>query len=693
MQDILDRVLGIGAFIPHGHCYLWQPQLVWLHILADTLTAMAYYSIPILPIYFVRQRPNVQFDKLILLFSALMITCGTTHLMEIWTLWYPSYWLSGALKVFMAIVSVYTAVELMSAIPQLLLLPSLQITNENLEREIAERQRAEAALKDSEQLQRAILESANYSIISTTVDGTIRSFNSAAQSWLGYTEAEAIGQMNPASIHDPNEVIDRAAELSEELGEEIEPGFEAFVAKARQGETNEREWTYIRKDGSRFPVLLSVSALRDADNNLTGFLGIGSDITQRKQVESALRQSRDDLEARVTERTVELSQLNEQLAVELRERQRAQEALQISQDRLNAALQKLNFHVENSPLGVVEWNRDYRAIRWSGAAEQIFGWSAAEVLNKSPQEWQFVFIEDVERIRAEVAGLIDGTQQQSVCHNRNYRKDGSLVHCEWYNSAFLDESGQMESVLSLALDVTDRDRVERMKNEFIAVVSHELRTPLTSIHGSLGMLASGLLDARSDKAKRLVEIAAHSTKRLVRLIDDILDIERIESGKVKIVGEVCEVANLIANAIDTVQPLADKAGVKLTTETIATNIYVDPDRIVQTLTNLLSNAIKFSPPGSTVTCGVTHEPEYLRFKVGDRGRGIPADKLESIFERFQQVDSSDSRNHEGTGLGLAICRSIVGQHSGQIWAESVLGVGSTFYFRLPALDCEIEINE
>jgi PAS domain S-box-containing protein len=502
VQNVFDGVFSTGSFIPHGHCYLWQPGLLWLHILADALTGIAYYSIPILLIYFVRNRPDVQFDKLIFLFSAFIITCGTTHFMEIWTLWYPTYWLSGMLKAVMAIVSVYTAVELVSAIPQLLLLPSLKVTNENLEREIAERQRAEAALRDSEQLQRAIVESANYSIISTTVDGKICSFNKTAQNWLGYTAAEVVGRETPAIIHDPQEVIDRAIELSQILGMTIEPGMETFVTKVRQGETNEQEWTYIRKDGSRFPVMLSVSALRDADNNLTGFMGIGSDITQRKQAEAALRQSKDELEARVAERTAELSQLNQQLAVELRQRQRTQAALEVSQEQLKGALQKLNFHFENSPLAVVEWNQDFQVTRWSGAAEKIFGWTAKEVLGRPLREWQFVFIEDVERIRLETSGLMNGTIQRSVCHNRNYHQNGSIVNCEWYNSALLDESGQMESVLSLALDVTDRDRVERMKNEFVSVVSHELRTPLTSIHGSLGLLASGLIDPQSDKAKR-----------------------------------------------------------------------------------------------------------------------------------------------------------------------------------------------
>ena len=225
-----------------------------------------------------------------------------------------------------------------------------------------------------------------------------------------------------------------------------------------------------------------------------------------------------------------------------------------------------------------------------------------------------------------------------------------------------------------------------MKNEFVSVVSHELRTPLTSIHGSLGLLSSGLIDPQSDKAKRLVSIAAHSTERLIRMINDILDIERIESGKVKLVSEVCIINDLLTAAVNTVQPLAEKAGVSIIVSTISECISADADRIVRALTNLLSNAIKFSPPGQSIDCIVERKLDYLLFQIRDRGRGIPADQLESVFERFQQVDSSDSRNHEGTGLGLAICRSIIQQHSGKIWVESSMGEGSTFFFTLPALE-------
>jgi signal transduction histidine kinase len=261
------------------------------------------------------------------------------------------------------------------------------------------------------------------------------------------------------------------------------------------------------------------------------------------------------------------------------------------------------------------------------------------------------------------------------------RKDGSEFPAEASISKI--DMGDEIFYTVILRDVTERKQIERMKDEFVSVVSHELRTPLTSIYGSLGMLASGLLPTDSEQGKRLLQIAADSTERLVRLINDILDIERIESGKAKMKAEICNIVDLITQAVNVIQPLADKAGVTLSISALSGQVLADCDRIVQTLTNLLSNAIKFSSAGSTVWLGAQQEGDEVLLTIKDTGRGIPTDKLESIFERFQQVDSSDSRNHDGTGLGLAICKSIMQQHGGRIWAESTLGEGSTFYVALP----------
>jgi signal transduction histidine kinase/CheY-like chemotaxis protein len=235
-------------------------------------------------------------------------------------------------------------------------------------------------------------------------------------------------------------------------------------------------------------------------------------------------------------------------------------------------------------------------------------------------------------------------------------------------------------------------QLDNLKDEFISTVSHELRTPLTSIRGALGLLSAGVLGKVDEKAANLLRIASSNTDRLVRLINDILDLERMESGRAPLQIRRCTLRELVAHSVDTMSSMAQNAGVHLQIlpEPTSTPITFDgdPDRIQQVLTNLLSNAVKFSPSGSTIRILSGTDGSNLILQVEDSGRGVPADKLESIFDRFGQVESSDSRQKGGTGLGLAICRSIVTQHGGTIWAErnDIAGKnqpGTTFIVRLP----------
>lgn len=237
-----------------------------------------------------------------------------------------------------------------------------------------------------------------------------------------------------------------------------------------------------------------------------------------------------------------------------------------------------------------------------------------------------------------------------------------------------------------------RTELDNVKDEFISTVSHELRTPLTSIRGALGLLSAGLMGKVDDRAANLLRIASTNTDRLVRLINDILDLERMDSGNAPIRLRPCSLRELVLQGVETMTTMAQEAGVHL--EAVsgvhggAVIFDADPDRLQQVLTNLLSNAIKFSPSGSTVRVETSTNATDLTVRVEDRGRGVPADKLESIFGRFNQVEVSDSRQKGGTGLGLAICRSIVHQHGGEIWAERndarLPGVpGTTFTLRLP----------
>src|SRR5579871_2861616 len=242
------------------------------------------------------------------------------------------------------------------------------------------------------------------------------------------------------------------------------------------------------------------------------------------------------------------------------------------------------------------------------------------------------------------------------------------------------------------MQLTERSQLDTLKDEFISTVSHELRTPLTSIRGALGLLSSGVIGDVDPKALNLLRIAVTNTDRLIRLINDILDLERMESGRAPLQIRRCSLHDLCEQAIETMTPMADAGTVYLelvgstglgtaSSETLFFD--GDADRILQVLTNLLSNAIKFSPTASTVRIHTDATADSIMLKVVDEGRGIPSDKLDSIFDRFQQVEPSDARQKGGTGLGLAICRSIVQQHGGSIWAQRNIGVGTTLYVMLP----------
>ncbi len=263
-----------------------------------------------------------------------------------------------------------------------------------------------------------------------------------------------------------------------------------------------------------------------------------------------------------------------------------------------------------------------------------------------------------------------------------FRADSSSFPAEYVLTPIYGASSLTGWVLSFR-DISQRFALDRMKDEFISTVSHELRTPLTSIRGALGLLTSGMLGEVNEKASNLLRIALANSDRLVRLINDILDLERIQSGREPLAFRSMQLADIVKQATDDMQPMADAAGVKLIHDATRVEITADPDRLLQVITNLLSNAVKFSPPNSTVSVMLRPGVTGVILSVIDHGRGIPADKLETIFGRFQQVDASDARQKGGTGLGLAICRTIVLQHSGRIWAERNPVRGSTFRIFLP----------
>jgi len=372
------------------------------------------------------------------------------------------------------------------------------------------------------------------------------------------------------------------------------------------------------------------------------------------------------------------------------------------EEALRDALQKLNFHFENTPLAVIERDRDFRVTRWSKAAERIFGWQAEEVIG---QDWQGIFVEDVEAIQNSRARILSGEEKQNICYNRTYTKNGSVVDCEWYNSALFDEAGNFVSVLSLVLDVTDRKQAEaerdrllkleqaarsaaesanRLKDEFLAVLSHELRSPLNPILGWVKLLRSRKMD-ESTQTRALETIERNATLQ-ARLIEDLLDVSRIMRGKTSLNISSVNLASTIEAAIDTVRLSAQAKSIELQSriDPMVGLISGDPNRLQQVIWNLLSNAIKFTPSGGRVTIRLERKGTQAQIQVSDTGKGINADFLPHVFEYFRQADSSTTRTQGGLGLGLAIVRHLVELHGGIVTASSPgMEQGSTFTVTLP----------
>jgi PAS domain S-box-containing protein len=366
---------------------------------------------------------------------------------------------------------------------------------------------------------------------------------------------------------------------------------------------------------------------------------------------------------------------------EERDRLAAAEALRESEERARSV-------ISTAGDAYVQFDAAGRITEWNAQAEQTFGLRRDQVLGRA-LPYLVLAAQDRDSFERRVGLRGDPDVEASTYQ----RFETTMLHRSAREfpvevTSWAIETGENPVFGCFVRDISERQAVERAKNEFVSVVSHELRTPLTSIHGTLSLLRAGLLGELSNRGQQVVDSAVHNTDRLVRLINDILDIERLTSGRVALQRQQCDSAALATRSIDAMRPMAEAAGVRLEVDAQPGCVWADPDRVEQTFTNLLSNAIKFSDPGGTVRLVAGTTGNELRVEVHDQGRGIPDEHLELIFDRFQQVDSSDAREMGGTGLGLAICRTIVDQHGGRIWAESEPGVGTTMTITLPVLPAD-----
>jgi PAS domain S-box-containing protein len=421
----------------------------------------------------------------------------------------------------------------------------------------------------------------------------------------------------------------------------------------------------------KIPVIF-ISALEDVFDKVKAFAAGGVDyISKPFQVEEVLARIETHLTTQRLQR--QLQQQNLQLQQEIRERSQAEEKFVKA------------FCASPSPIAITTL-AEGRFVEVNPSFLRVSGYAQAELIDRTTVELSLGIAPET------YTTAIQRLLETGALHNQEceFRTKTGEVRTVLLSLERIELSGT-PCTLNSVNDITERKRLE---NEFISLVSHELRTPLTSMMGALDLLGSGQLGNLTEQGQYVLKIAATNTERLIRLINDILDLERMKSGKIAISQQQCNVADLLIQSTEAMQAMVDQAQIELVTIPIDLDLWADSDRLFQMLTNLLSNAIKFSNPGSTVwleaqqvkqsTCA-DREPDAaaVLIRVKDQGRGIPSDQLQTVFERFQQVDASDSRQKGGTGLGLAICRHIVEQHQGTIWVESEPGQGSIFYVQLP----------
>jgi PAS domain S-box-containing protein len=376
---------------------------------------------------------------------------------------------------------------------------------------------------------------------------------------------------------------------------------------------------------------------------------------------------------KLTEDYTALNQRLEQQLVELEEARR----------QVEASGRKLALFAERSPIAVLELDTQSRVQQVNPAAEHLFGYTPAELIGKPAN---FLILGQYhEEFAKQWRELMDSRVPMSALKLRNPRRDGIAIVCEWTVTPLVNADGEIVAVIAQGRDITQQMEAERMKKEFTSTLSHELRTPLTSIIGSLQLINSGVLGDIDKDVLELTNIAERNGQRLLDLINDILDVEKIESGKLTLFVETVDMTELIAESLTLNRAFADRFKVGLATvgDRQPVRVNADRKRLLQVMTNLISNAAKFSPEGSTVEVSMAGADGTVRIGVHDRGPGIPESFRNRIFGRFAQADMSHTRQKGGTGLGLAICKRLLEMMGGKIGFSEREGGGTTFWFDLP----------
>jgi PAS domain S-box-containing protein len=697
MLDIWNTLFDSSPFIPHGHCYLWKPGLVWLHLSADALITLAYYSIPLTLFYFVRKRPDLPFNWIFLMFCTFIVACGTTHLMEVWTLWHPSYWLSGTLKATTAAVSVFTAIQLIPVVPKALALPSpaqLEQANQQLQTQISERLKVEAELKMYQtQLEQRVAErTAQLEASNQQMEALLaREQEARQQAEIAKLELQhytdrltlALDAANMGSWdwelatntifwtpthemifgYEPGKPERSYQDWASCVHPEDLPRVEAAIQAALANhEEFDCEYRLLLPDDTLRWVDALGRGYYDADGQAVRMTGVVQDITTRKRFEESLKRS----EETARQQLIEI------------------EAIYAC-----------------APIGLCVLDREFRFIRINDFLAEINGIPASDHIGRTVHE----LLPDLGEVQQPYFQQVieTGTPVPNI-EVRGTTPAQPDVERVWLVSYYplMRTDGRVLGINITALEITDRKLAEQalqeraneltrvntilaqtttlLKNrnqeldQFAYVVSHDLKAPLRAISNLSEWIEEDLGDLLPEENKQQMQLMRKRVYRMEALINGLLDYSR--AGRREVEVERVNVGELLAETIDSLAPPSTfTVNITPNLPTFRTKRLL----LNQVFANLISNAVKHHDrPNGQIQIGYADRGEFHEFTVSDDGPGIDPQYHSKVFTIFQTLKARD--DHENTGVGLSIVKKIVETEGGSIQLESALGEGTTFRF-------------
>lgn len=634
MWAFFTQVLS-SDFMPHGHCYLWLPEILWLHVGSDALTGLSYFIIPSAFVYFLKKRPDIEFHWVFPMFALFILACGTTHVMNIVTTWHAAYRLEGVIKLLTGIISIATAVVLWRLMPQLITLPSpaqLRDSNERALEEMQRRLEAEQNRHKADSLLEATAEMAQ-------VGGWELDIETMTVVW-----SKQVYQIHEIPLGTPIE-LESAINY---YAPEAKPIIESAVQKALdEGEAWDLELPLVTAKGNPRWVR-AMGKVESVDGKVVRLFGVLQDISAHKAAEEELI---------------------------LAERSRTASAL-----RFQAVF-------EGAGIGIAIVDSEGRPNQTNEKLQQFLGFSGEELQGMYLRD--ITYPEDVENDELLAQELFAGDRERYHVEKRYYCKGGRMVWANVYASIIDEGESEIRWGIKMIEDITDRKQYEEQLKQsnaeleqFAYVASHDLQEPLRVVSSFLQLLERRYGDVLDDKALHFVHQAVSGAERMKTLTNDLLALSRVSTRARSSKVISCDL--VLEEVLKNLRIALEEAGGQVVVDPLPM-VQADPTQLSMLFQNLVGNAIKFRGEKSpNIRIDAARKDEYWCFAVRDNGIGIAPEFAERVFVIFQRLHVQSE--YSGTGIGLAICKRIVERHGGNIWFESEPGQGSTFYFTLPYVE-------